>query len=87
MKTLSVILIGVMLAGCANVVHPAFPGQKFSSVEQCQRYAFQQAQDQFQCEKVMNAQATNDAVATGLLAGLVVFLGVLIGLSAAHGGR
>jgi hypothetical protein len=56
-------------------------------VEQCQRYAFQQGQDQFQCEKVMNEQATNDAVATGLLAGLVIFLGVLVGVSAAHGGR
>jgi hypothetical protein len=33
---------------------------------------------------VINEQATNDAVATGLLAGLVVFLGVLVGLSAAH---
>jgi hypothetical protein len=87
MKLLSAVLIAVMLAGCANVVHPAFPGQTFSSVEQCQRYAFQQGQDQFQCGKVMNEQATNDAVATGLLAGLVVFLGVLVGVSAAHGGR
>jgi formate/nitrite transporter FocA (FNT family) len=76
-----------MLAGCANVVHPGFPGQEFSSVEQCQRYAFQNKQDQFQCEKVMNAQATGDVVATGILAGFLIFLAVLLGVSASHGGR
>ena len=87
MKPLALVLIAVMLGGCANVVHPGFPGQKFSSVEQCQRYAFQQGQDQFQCGKVMDAQATNDAVATGILAGFLIFFAVLLGVSASHGGR
>jgi uncharacterized protein YceK len=72
-KPLAVLLIAVMLAGCATVTHPASPGVQYASMDQCINQHIQDSPGD--CAKTMHAEATKEAVGVG--ATILVVLGYL----------
>lgn len=73
MKTLSVVLIAVMLAGCATVTHPNSPGVQYASMDQCQNQHISDSPGD--CAKMLHGEATKEAVGVG--ATILVVLGYL----------
>lgn len=83
MRTLSVLLIGLMLAGCATVTHPASPGVQYSSMEQCQNQHLQDSPGD--CSKMLHGEATKEAIGVGATILLVLSYLALVGFILAGG--
>jgi hypothetical protein len=83
MRTTAVILIAVMLAGCATVTHPNSPGVQYASMDQCQNQHITDGPGD--CAKMLHGEATKEAVGVG--ATILVVLGylALIGFIVAGG--
>ena len=63
MKTIAVVLIAVMLAGCATVTHPNSPGVQYASMDQCQNQHIMDSPGD--CAKMLHGEATKEAVGVG----------------------
>jgi len=85
MKLLSMLLITLLLAGCATVTHPSSPGVQYSSMDQCQNQHIQDSPGD--CAKTLHAEATKEAIGVGAVVLVVLTYIGLIALVLAGGGR
>lgn len=83
MKTLSAVLIAVMLAGCATVTHPSSPGVQYASMDQCQNQHIQDSPGD--CAKMIHGEATKEAVGIGAVILIVLGYFAVIGFIIAGG--
>jgi hypothetical protein len=83
MRPTAVLLIVMMLAGCATVTHPSSPGVQYASMDQCQNQHIMDSPGD--CAKMLHGEATKEAVGIG--ATILVVLGyfALIGFIIAGG--
>ncbi len=73
MRAIAVILIAIMLAGCATVTHPNSPGVQYASMDQCQNQHINDSPGD--CAKMLHGEATKEAVGVGAV--ILVVLGYL----------
>lgn len=75
-KTL-VILLAVLLTGCATIQHPSTPNLQYASMEQCM--IANRNENPEWCGKVMHAAATNQAVqTTAVTVGVMAHIALII---------
>lgn len=73
MKAVSVLLVVLLLTGCATVQHPNSPGVQYASMDQCINQHIQDSPGD--CTKTIHQEATTQAVGVG--ATILVVLGYL----------
>ena len=81
-RTVTVVLVVSLLAGCSPAVHPGYPHARYATIAQCENNARRQNQDPTLCEKhvdlgytIENAAATAMAIIFVAIVGPLVLIG------------
>ena len=84
MRTLAMILVTLLLAGCATVQHPSAPGVQYGSLDVCQnQHVLDSPAD---CTQTLHKEATKEAIGVGLtILYVLAFVGLAVYVIA--GGR
>ena len=83
MRPTAVILIVMILAGCATVTHPSSPGVQYASMDQCINQHIQDSPGD--CAKMIHGEATKEAVGIGAVILVVLGYFALFGFIIAGG--
>lgn len=83
MRTVALMVVAALLAGCATIQHPNSPGVQYSSMDQCIDQHIEN--NPGACAKVLHKEATKEAVGVGAsLLVILTYLGLVALIIAGH---
>ena len=80
MKAVALMVVALLIAGCATIQHPNSPGVQYASMDQCIDQHSPGA-----CAKVLHKEATKEAVGVGAsLLVILTYFGLIALILAGH---